>query len=592
MNTTIHEYLKEQKLICDGAFGTYYGKLYDTDRIPETDNLLRPDRIQKIHTEYIEAGAKLIRTNTFASNSLSLNTSVDKVAENISAACDTAISSSSGKAFIAGSIGPIPYENISQKSVYIEEYIDICKVFISKNVDAIVFETFSHIDDILPAIEYIHNNSNIFIMVQFAVNQFGYSNLGLSFKKLISSACSNPYINAVGLNCGIGPSHMKQLFERLDISLPEDKYISAFPNAGYPQIVSNRTMYASDNAEYFAEKINDMSKSGISILGGCCGSTPEYIRKISSVTDICSHMVFNKAADISAAPVTVSDNAFYSDKLKSANGKKLIAVELAPPFGIDDEKLMDAAHLLKKNGVDVLTFPDSPSGRTRADSILVAEKVSRETGMHVMPHLCCRDKNAIAMRSQLLGAHINGINNFLVITGDPVPSVMRQSIKSVFNFDSVGLMNIIDSMNIEHFKTSPIVFGGAINQNRLNLDAEIQRVKKKMAAGASFFLTQPAFSPKSIERLKSVKEATKATILCGIMPLVSRKNAVFMKNEMTGIDVPDEIIERYKSDMTKEEGEAVGISIAKEIMEMSSFCDGYYFSFPFNRVYMLKEIIK
>ena len=607
MNTTIREYLKKNKLICDGAFGTYYGQLYDTDTLPEYDNINHPDKIRKIHEEYIEAGTMLIRTNTFASNSVSLNfpynneinlsehtynEALDYVKQNIEKACDIAFSAASDRAFVAGSIGPIPYENISLKSQYMEEYISICNVFIAKKVDMIIFETFSHIDDILPAIEYIHNNSNIFIGVQFAVNQFGYSSLGLSFKKLFDMALSNPYIDSVGLNCGVGPSHMKKLFDKLNIVLPKNKYISAFPNAGYPKIVSNRAMYTSDNEDYFAGILKEISKSGISILGGCCGSTPEYTKKMCRTIDIYDNSIYKCDSEGETTNIHVTDLSFYKNKLNSKSGEKLIAVELAPPFGNDDEKLMDAAHLLKNSGVDVLTFPDSPSGRTRADSILVAEKVARETGMYVMPHLCCRDKNAIAIRSQLLGAHIIGINNFLVITGDPVPSAMRQSVKSVFNFDSVGLMNIIDSMNQEFFSSSPIVFGGAINQNRLNLDVEIMRVKKKIASGASFFLTQPAFTKKSIDNLKIIKKETDACILCGIMPLVSKKNALFMKNEMTGIDVPDEIVERYDSSMTKEEGENTGIAIAREIMNMASFCDGYYFSFPFNRVYMLKKIME
>ena len=236
----------------------------------------------------------------------------------------------------------------------------------------------------------------------------------------------------------------------------------------------------------------------------------------------------------------VKNSAFYCGK----EGKKLIAVELAPPFDSDADKLMDAAHYLKEKGVDVLTFPDSPSGRTRADSILIAAKVSRQTGMCVMPHLCCRDKNAIAIRSQLLGAHINGINNFLVITGDPIPQMIRSSVKSVFNFDSVGLMNIIEDMNEDQFKQEPIVYGGAINQGRKRLDIEISRVKKKMEAGAAFFMTQPVFSDEDIKRLSTIKKETGARILCGIMPLVSLKNATFMKNEMAGLDVTDEVLSR------------------------------------------------
>lgn len=253
---------------------------------------------------------------------------------------------------------------------------------------------------------------------------------------------------------------------------------------------------------------------------------------------------------------------------------------------------MDAAHLLLKSGVDVLTFPDSPSGRTRADSILMSEKVARETGMCVMPHICCRDKNAIAMRSQLLGAHINHIQNFLVITGDPIPSVVRNSVKSVFNFDSVGLMNIINDMNEEHFVEEPICYGGAINQGRRNLDIEIERVKKKMKAGATFFFTQPVSTKESAERVRRIKEETGARILCGIMPFVSLKNATFMKNEMTGIEVTEEVLVRYREDMTREEGEQAGVQLAKDMMALTEdFADGYYFSFPFNRVSMLERIL-
>lgn len=204
----------------------------------------------------------------------------------------------------------------------------------------------------------------------------------------------------------------------------------------------------------------------------------------------------------------------------------------------DDAKIMEAAHYLQNHDVDVLTFPDSPSGRTRADAILMAEKVSKETGMCVMPHICCRDRNAIAIRSEFLGAQMNGIYNFLVITGDPIPAVARQTVKSVFQFDSVGMMRIIRDMNGESFAEAPLCYGGAINQNRRNLDVELSRVKKKMASGASFFLTQPIFTKEQAERLRQIKKETGARILCGIMPLVSRKNALFMKNEMSGIEIP------------------------------------------------------
>ena len=273
--------------------------------------------------------------------------------------------------------------------------------------------------------------------------------------------------------------------------------------------------------------------------------------------------------------------------------RKLIAVELAPPMNADDEKIMEAAHYLQNHDVDVLTFPDSPSGRTRADAILMAEKVSKETEMCVMPHICCRDRNAIAIRSEFLGAQMNGIYNFLVITGDPVPAMARQTVKSVFQFDSVGMMRIIQDMNEESFDKAPLCYGGAINQNRRNLEVEISRVRKKIESGASFFLTQPVFTMEQAQRLRRIKKETGTRILCGIMPLVSRKNALFMKNEMSGIDIPQELIERYPENGSREDGEKVAVQIAREMMELvDDFADGYYFSFPFNRVYLLEQIMK
>jgi len=241
----------------------------------------------------------------------------------------------------------------------------------------------------------------------------------------------------------------------------------------------------------------------------------------------------------------------------------------------------------------VLTFPDSPSGRTRVDSVLMAEKVRRETSMEVMPHICCRDKNAIAMRSLFLGAYINDISNFLIITGDPVPTMARGTTKAVFNFDSVGLMQIAADMNGSEFAARPMCYGGAISQGRRNLDVEIARVIKKMEAGAEFFLTQPVFTKESAAKVRMIKERTGARVLCGIMPLISRKNALFMKNEIAGVDVPDEVIARYPEGGTREEGEAVGIALATEMMnETEDFADGYYFSFPFNRVTLLEKILK
>ena len=589
----IREYLKKSKLIADGSFGTYYSQKYKTVDIPEYANITAPQRISEIHTEYINSGAKLIRTNTFASNTYSLDCSIEQVKENIKAAykiAKEAVEQSGKEIFIAGNIGPVPAVFQPDFEAVEEEYYQIAKTFIDEGADILCFETFTQSEHIMPAIKRIKEECNPFIIVQFCVNQYGYSEAGESAGRLVSETAFSKCVDAVGLNCGVGPAHMQQILSR--INLNNNCFVTAMPNAGYPLLVRNRVKYA-DNPIYFASKVNDMALLGADIIGGCCGTTPDYIREVAKTVDLTPTVKSDETSANNENEKPVIKKSFFRNADGTIKDKKLIAVELAPPFGADDKKLLEAAHMLKGLGVDVLTFPDSPSGRTRIDSVLMAQKVKNETGFDVMPHICCRDKNAIAMRSTFLGASINGINNFLIITGDPIPVMARQVVKSVFNFDSVGLMRIADEMNSEALKDSPLTYGGAINQSRRRIESEIKRVQKKMEAGAEFFLTQPVFTAEDAERLRRVKEETGARILCGIMPLVSQKNALFMKNEISGVNVTDEVIERYPENAGREEGENVGVELAKEMIAATrDFADGYYFSFPFNRTYLLKRIIQ
>lgn len=589
----IREYLKKSKLIADGSFGTYYSQKYKTVDIPEYANITASQRISEIHTEYINSGAKLIRTNTFASNTYSLDCSIEEVKENIKAAykiAKEAVEQSGKEIFIAGNIGPVPAVFQPDFEAVEEEYYQIAKTFIDEGADILCFETFTQSEHIMPAIKRIKEECNPFIIVQFCVNQYGYSEAGESAERLVSETAFSKCVDAVGLNCGVGPAHMQQILSK--INLNNNCFATAMPNAGYPLLVRNRVKYA-DNPIYFASKVNGMALLGADIIGGCCGTTPDYIREVAKTIDLTPTVKSDETSANNENEKPVIKKSFFRNADGTIKDKKLIAVELAPPFGADDKKLLEAAHMLKGLGVDVLTFPDSPSGRTRIDSVLMAQKVKNVTGFEVMPHICCRDKNAIAMRSTFLGASINGINNFLIITGDPIPVMARQVVKSVFNFDSVGLMRIADEMNSEVLKDSPLTYGGAINQSRRRIESEIKRVQKKMEAGAEFFLTQPLFTAEDAERLRRVKEETGARILCGIMPLVSRKNALFMKNEISGVNVTDEVIERYPENADREDGENVGVELAKEMIAATrDFADGYYFSFPFNRTYLLKRIIQ
>lgn len=601
----ILESLKNKLLVADGAFGTCYVGMYGEQGTvaPELANIRHPERVLEIHKEYVKAGAGLIRTNTFAANTASLDADMDYVVTNVRSAVKLArqaAADADDKVCIAGDIGPVPGDAGLSLAERIRQYKVLGETMQDMGVDIIWFETFPEFNVLEPVVKYLKERKDTPIMVSFCVNQFGYSNGGFSARALLSQAANDQNVDCVGFNCGVGPYHMLQLLRKLDIDC--GKPISVMPNAGYPKFTQSRLVF-NDNKEGFIDKIHDITALGVDIVGGCCGTNPEYIKQITARVESGDIAKTAKTHVEKIQTASLEKDNFLKDRQKRGDAThkdathkdaahKLIAVELAPPVDDNDQKLLDAAHTLKRAHVDVVTFPDSPSGRTRADSILMAEKVQKETGLRVMPHLCCRDKNAIAIRGSVLGAQLNGIRDFLVITGDPVPVMFRQTTRSVFNFDSVGMMKLLQTMNEEVFSADKITYGGAINQNRLNTRFETDRIKRKMEAGAEFFLTQPVFSRQQAQVLRDMKAETGATILVGVMPLVSRRNALFMKNEMAGIDIPDEIIERYGENAMRQEGEECGIQIAREILEYTDdFADGYYFSFPFNRVHMLAHIV-
>lgn len=615
---TLEQYLQFHRILTDGAFGTYFQSICEQDIFPEQANLDKPELVKQVHLEYLKSGSRLIRTNTFAANTDNISGGIQTVKMLCKSAVDIAKQAKEAfvqenqqnkkreEIFIAGDIGPISISSQDDRERIMEEYLQIADTFLENGVDAILFETFPSLDLIDQVIQEIRKKSDIFIWVSVSVNQTGYSQAGMSIPFLIKEMQENKLINAFGFNCGVGPGHMHRSLqmEKMEKRIKAmGKVFSVLPNASYPRIVRGQVVFTK-NDSYFSDKLIEIAKMGASIIGGCCGTTPNTIAEVRrrleeepSLWEADAIGDYEKQEKLQSqiSKPTERGQMLWFENPNPVN-EKLIAVELSPPPSANDEKILEAAYLLRDMQVDVVTFPDSPSGRTRADSILMAAKIKAKTDLRVMPHICCRDKNAIAIRAQILGAHMSDIRDFLVITGDPIPTMARESVKSVFNFDAVGLMKIIDQVNQTEFEHASnlqrLCYGGAINQNKLNLESEIKRVQRKMEAGASYFLTQPIFTQEEANRIKEIKERTNARIFCGIMPLISKKNALFIQNEMSGMCVTDEIVGRYTSDMTRKEGEQVGILLAKEIMEMTKeFADGFYFSIPFNRVYLLEDIL-
>jgi methionine synthase I (cobalamin-dependent)/5,10-methylenetetrahydrofolate reductase len=592
---TIQEYLRDHVLITDGATGTYYAELTgDASGFCELASHSRPELIKRIHQEYIGAGAQLIRTNTFSTNPWTLNLDYPATAALLreSYALASTVAAGTG-VYIAANIGPLPEPfataTANGPDQILAGYRLIADTFIDCGATIFNFETFSSSDYLPEITAYIKaKQANAFIIAQFAITPDGFTRKGISAARLLEQLRAIETIDAVGFNCGVGPAHLYRTLQRLDLN---GLTLAVLPNAGYPEVVNERTIYA-HNPDYFAARSLAIQKLGAKIIGGCCGTTPAHIRAIANQlhANNARPIITLRPAIPPAAEFTPLPNRF-SAKLRQ--GAFVVAAELDPPGDTDIAKTMDRAAIYRQAGIDLITIADSPLAKARADSVLIAAKIQRELGAETLPHLCCRDKNLNALKATIIAAHIEGIRNLLAVTGDPLPHAVKNEVKSVFNLNSTELIGLIAALNAEIFSHDPIACGGALNLNAHNKEAELQRLRKKAAQGATFFLTQPIFNESVMEFLPRLRQEAKAKILGGILPIVNFNNARFLQNEIPGMALTDDLLDRFDPTMDRTAAEQVGIELAVELAtKIKPYVDGFYFMTPFNRAGMVVEILK
>ncbi len=591
----LQEYLKENRLITDGAMGTFFDSRKQSELTAEMGNKKAPKLVKEIHKEYIKAGARLLRTNTFDMAGEPFDTR-EKTQECIRLACSIArkaveecreegILDDSEPVFIGADIGPVNYDYQCAKDDILNRYLWITDCFLKENVDCFVFETQAEFGILGEITSYIKARDDIFILVQFSFDKTGYTKAGLSIPSMVRAMERQQTIDGYGFNCGMSSSHLSRILNKT--AFEGNKYISALPNASYTSMSRGKIVY-SNNVPYFADMMEKLDSIGIRILGGCCGTTPNYIRSLSErLKNRPLRQIQTIPADRGKSNILQKENPLLA---KLNRGEKIIMVELDPPFGENADKVLEGAAFLKGKGTDVITLSDSPLGRARMDSALLAVKVLKETGMPVMPHISCRDKNIIALRGLLLGLSMNGLDNILIVTGDPVQK--GDGVKQVFEYNSIRLMNYVKTMNEDVFAGHPFFYGGALNYSGVNKEAVVARMKSKIEAGVSCFLTQPVYSDEDIERITYLRNETGAKIIAGIMPLVSHKNAVFIQNEMPGIHISDEIMNRYAQDLSREEYEDIAVEVSEDIIKkLDGVAAGYYFMTPFNRYALIQRII-
>ena len=584
--TDIREYLAHKPLLFDGGMGTYYKAAPGVEC--ELANLTDPEGVKRVHAEYLAAGAQAIKTNTFGLPRMAAAQMPgwEELAEaGWKLACDAAAEKD---AAVFADLGPALDTEAAPAS---SAYGLAAQQFAALGAKNFLFETLSSDVGVVDAVKALRVAvPDAFIMVSFAVLPDGYTREGLLFRDLLHRMEGSGVVDAVGLNCVSAPGAMKKLVQGLgETRLP----LSVMPNAGYPVVTRARVLYQG-KPEYFAREMGQIAAAGVRILGGCCGTTPAHIAALRAELDALPRQTgAAPAAKLStvAAPEVEKDDTFLR---KLDKGEKVIAIELDSPRVADLSGYLDGARRLQAAGADLLTIADCPIAQARMDSSLVACRVHRELGMCALPHMTCRDRNLNATKALLLGLYAEGVREVLAITGDPIPTAERDEVKNVYQFNSRKLAQYIVSLAGEGREMpSPMTVFGALNLNARNFDVELRRAVEKLENGMAGFLTQPVLSAQAVENLRKARQTLgeRAKILAGIMPVVSQRNAIFMENEINGIHVEEDIIQRFAG-LDREQGEALGLEVSMQMArEALPYADGFYLMTPFNRVALMERLI-
>lgn len=606
----IIERMKDSPLIFDGAMGTEiykHGVFINTcyDHL----NLTNPDLISAIHQAYADAGADVMETNTFGANHIKLKEHglANQVDAINSAAVKLARKAIGNDGYVAGSVGPalksnqlLTPANQADVAAAFSEQIASLK---AAGADCIFLETFSKLDELKLAAK-MAKQADMLVLASFVVNLSCETATGMKGPFMVNALDNDPNVDAIGINCGIGPSAAYAQLEKL--IKHTSKPFTVMPNSGYPEQVDGRMIYMC-NPEYFTEYAKSCIKLGARGFGGCCGTTPEDIRSaayaVKSLNEVKKHVAINAIAPATLPAVDVVPFAKKCNMAaKMARGEKVTSVEITPPRSIDMTDMLEKCRKCKEAGIDAINIPDGPRASARISPMVAAMTIEREVGIETVLHYCCRDRNLIGMQSDLLGAAAGGLHNLLLITGDPPKLGDYPDATPVFDVNAVGLTQVVNNLNHGfdvggnpiNPPTSALIGVGA-NPCAIDMDHEMNHYRNKINAGAEYAITQPVFDPQALlnfmDRAERECERT-IPIIAGVWPLVSYRNALFLQNEVPGVEIPESIMERMAKTTTKEEGRQVGIEIAREIRDaVADRVAGFQVSAPFGIVELALAVL-
>lgn len=609
-NKPFLEAFKDNILVCDGAMGTMlYEKGFYINRNYDELNLTDAAAIEQIHETYLKAGAEILETNTFGANRIKLSAfSLEKKTRDINlAAARIARKVAGDKAYVAGAVGPIGKLVSAEGPVTPQEAKEAYKEQIGAlaegGVDLIILETFSDLNEIKLAIEAAQEVCQLPIIAQMSFGEEAKTARGVTPEEA-ALELSKYNLAAIGVNCGSGPAVVLDALQRM--SMVYHGKLTAQPNAGSPHMVDGRMLYMA-SPTYYAEFARKYINAGASLIGGCCGSTPEHIFEVKNMVKMLrpgKAIEIPMEVKVKPGKEAVKIEAAKMEE-KSQLGAKLgkifvVLVELDSPRGTDPSKVIAGAKYLKENGVDAINVADSPRATARMHNIPMCELIQQQVGIETVLHVCCRDRNLIALQSDLIGAYALGIKNLCIITGDPPKLGDYPDCTAVYDVDSIGLARITNLLNHGMdmagnpiLPPTKLLIGVGADPGSVNFEREITRFQQKVEAGAEYVMTQPVYDIKTLEYFlnRVAKLNIKIPVIIGIIPLRSYKNAEFLHNEVPGMQIPEAIRERMR--LAGENGAMEGIKIAQEsLKEAKQMVQGVYMMPPFNRVDLAVEVLQ
>ena len=639
MEHLLLQQLRERPLLCDGAMGSLlYARGITYEQCFDALNLTQPELIASIHREYISAGAEIIETNTFGANrakleAYNLGDQVREINFRAVRLAREAREISGLPVFVAGAVGPTgrplqaPDEHrLSELRTMFREQIGALQ---EGGADLVILETFSSLAELRQAVLAAKEVGGLPIIAQMSFYEDGHTLSGQSAVR-VATVLNDLGVDVMGANCSVGPAatldalqemitEMRQLEDGVK---PEQRLFSAQPNAGLPTRIGNRFFYVA-TPDYFADYTLRFAQAGVRLIGGCCGTTPRHIAAMRNALDeqygtrttvsasAKEEVVQLQPAGLSNGQATIArlleeevilpqGGSMTRLQEKLAAGEFVVSVELDPPKGLNPAKILEGAALLQEAGVHCINIADSPMARVRMSCLALARLIQDHLGIETIIHFTTRDRNLMALQSELLGAHALGIRNILALSGDPLRVGDYPNTTGVWDVDSIGLIQVIRGMNEGHDAAGSSIgakssfhIGSALNLNMTDeqTEPEIEKYRRKIEAGAQFIMTQPIYEAAPLKRFLDRVGKPPIPMLLGCIPLHSSRHAEYLHNEVPGITIPEDVRTRMRA--AGEQGHEEGLRLAQELLTQTrSMVQGVYLMPSYGRYDVVEKLTR